>query len=99
MTLAEFQPHVEAAVSAVEWACARQRYGERVTADMVPQSPLRSVPMDLITEAVVRRALRLPQGVPILRIKAQPDQAVIFDVVMALALKWRTPNGQTTVEA
>lgn len=98
MTLAELQPHVEAAVVAVEWATARSRYGDDVTADRVPQSPLRSVPMDLITEAVARRALKLPPDVPILRIKAQPDQDVIFDVVMALASRWKTANGQTAVE-
>jgi hypothetical protein len=103
MTLAEFQPYVEQAVTACEWAIARARWrqgllDERealgkayllagqygiepepiearlqqiytelegdVTADCVPQHPLRSIPMDLITAAVVRRCLRLPQNFP-----------------------------------
>src|SRR4051812_45338624 len=124
MTLAEFQTHVERAVTAHEWATARVRWrqgllnelealqkavallAERVeyqdsleplpdgvqfrdqvyrsdlepyyarlrqiaeelerdvTPDCVPLHPLRSVPMDMIAAAVVRRILRLPAEFP-----------------------------------
>jgi hypothetical protein len=45
-----------------------------VTADRVPQHPIRSVPMDLITAAVVRRILKLPQEFPVLSIKSAAEQ-------------------------
>ncbi len=138
MTLAEFQPHVEQAVTALEWTTARARwrqalmaereaiekalplagqYGvEReplesrlgliaielnldVTADQVPQHPIRSVPMDLITAAVIRNLLRLPAAFPVLSIKAVPDEAVLLDAVSAIALRWYSPFGAVTEEA
>lgn len=137
MTLAELQPYVEDALSAVEWNAARLRwasalddeeaairkavplagqYGveleplearleqiaiERqgdVTADRVPQSPLRSVPMDLVTTAVVRRLLRLPAEFPVLSIKSLPEPQDLAEAVAAIAARWQTPNGQLTYQ-
>lgn len=66
-----------------------------VTADMVPVHPIRSVPMDLITAAVIRRILRLPPEFPILSIKAVPSATDILEAVRAIASRWQTPNGQT----
>jgi hypothetical protein len=153
MTLAEFQPYVEQAVTAYEWVSARARWhqgllnerealekalttlSERaanqrlleplmegvqfsdpvdeddlepyrarlqqiadelkgdVTPDRVPQLPLRSIPMDLITAAVIRRCLRLPAEFPVLSIKTLPTPEAIADAVAAIAMKWQTPNG------
>ncbi len=132
MTLAEFQPYVEAALSAHEWATARARwragllderiaietalplagsYGieeeplqarlaqiERdlagdVTADQVPQHPLRSVPMDLIAVAVIRRILRVPSTIPVLSIKTLPTQDELRDALASIAGRWQHPNG------
>lgn len=158
MTLSEFQPYVEAAVTTYEWASARARWhhgllnereaikkalallSERaanqrlleplpegvqfsdvvddadlepyharlkqiaeelerdVTPDRVPQLPLRSIPMDLITAAVVRRCLRLPAEFPVLSIKALPTPEAIADAVAAIAMKWQTPNGASAEE-
>jgi hypothetical protein len=134
MTLAEFQPHVERAVTAVEWALGRAHWrvaleeeyravvhayahadewgldpvplharidqisielGGDVTADRVPQLPLRSVPMDLIAEAVARRILKVPAEFPILGIKALPTDADIEAAVMSIAQRWQSPNSQS----
>lgn len=136
MTLAEFEPYVERAVTALEWTTARARwrqgllvereaidkaiplagsYGvEReplearlrqidqdltgdVTADQVPLLPLRSVPMDLITTAVVRRLLRLPPEFPVLSIKTLPSDDQIAEAVAAIASRWHTPNRSIAV--
>jgi len=69
-----------------------------VTPDWVSVHPLRSVPMDMIATAVVRRLLRVPPEFPILSIKALPPQDAVDEVVMALALKWQTPNGPSSEE-
>lgn len=137
MTIAEFQPHVERALTALEWATARARwrrglleqreaiakalqlagnYGiereplearlaqidheltQDVTADQVPVSPLRSVPLDLITAAVVRRVLRLPPEFPILSLKTVPSDEQMIEAVSAIASRWQTPNGQSSDE-
>lgn len=137
MTLAEFQPYVERAVTALEWETARARwkqglldereaiehtiplvglYGiEReplearlaqieqelagdVTADRVPVLPLRSVPMDLIAAAVVRRILRIPVAIPVLSIKALPSECDIDDAVRAIAQRWQHPMGEVAAE-
>jgi hypothetical protein len=138
MTLAEFQPHVEKAVAAMEWNTARSRrlrslaaeqdalwkalenagqYGVEeaplkarldqipfemardIDAGEVPVSPLRSVPMDMIAEAAVRRLLNLPSAFPILSIKVLPSPEMIEEAVTAIASRWKTPNGQIPVEA
>lgn len=137
MTLAEFQPHVENALVAIEWTIARSRWrtgllGEReallkalplagsygvereplearlaqieveltgdVTADQVPQLPLRSIPMDMIAAAVVRRILRLPREFPILSISKLPSREVLLDTLEAIAMRWQTTNGEIPVE-
>lgn len=158
MTLADFQPYVERAVTAHEWATARVRwrqgllnecealhkavavlaervayqdsldplpdgvrfsdpvykddlepYRERlrqigeelerdVTPDCVPLHPIRSIPMDLITAAVVRRLLRLPAEFPVLSIKALPAEQDIADAVQAIASKWQHPNSAVVHE-
>ncbi len=67
--------------------------GGDVTADRVPLHPLRSVPMDMITSAVVRRILRVPAAFPIVSIKAEPDAAVIQQALASVARHWQTPNG------
>jgi hypothetical protein len=64
-----------------------------VNAGEVPALPLRSVPMDLITTAVIRRCLRLPAEFPVLSIKTLPTPEAIADAVAAIAMKWQTPNG------
>ena len=134
MTLAEFQPHVEAAVTAYEWATARERwraglkdeamaiqqaiasqleraledddfefdrepYDARlnqiltelqsdVTPDRVVTLPLREVPMDMITAAVIRRILRLPPEFPVLSIKTVPNELLIYETIADIAQKW-----------
>jgi len=137
VTLADLQPYVDRAVTALEWNLARARrrqgltdeiaaiqkalplagsYGvEReplearlaqiaheldadVTEDQVSPSPLRSVPMDLVTAAVVRRILRLPAAFPILSVKTLPAVTDIEDAVRTIAMRWRTPHGELTVE-
>ncbi len=138
MTLAEFQPHVEQAVTALEWATARARWRQAlveereaiekalplagqygveaeplearlgqiaveftldVTADQVPQHPIRSVPMDLITAAVIRNLLRLPAAFPVLSLKALPNEAVLRDAVAAIAQRWYSPLGAVPEDA
>jgi hypothetical protein len=64
-----------------------------VTADRVSVIPLRSVPMDLITAAVVRRILRIPAEIPVLSIKAMPSPTQIADAVEAIAARWSMPLG------
>ena len=137
MTLAEFQPFVERALTALEWSLARARwrqglldqrealgkalllagqYGvERqpiddrlqqisheldsdVTADCVPKHPVRSVPMDLITAAVVRRIFRIPSDFPILSLNKLPDEQDVSDAVRAIAQRWSTPTRQAPVD-
>lgn len=71
------------------------RHLEDVPDDLVPELPLLSVPMDLITAAVARRVLRLPSEFPILRLKALPPAHEIEHAVGALAQRWRTANGQS----
>ncbi len=132
MTLAELQPIVDAALTALEWDTARARWREGlreeaeaiakalplagsygveaeplearlkqialeaegdVTADRVPLHPLRSVPMDMITSAVVRRILRVPSAFPIVSIKAAPDAADIQQALTGISRHWQTPNG------
>lgn len=137
MTLAELQPYVERAVTALEWSIARARwrrgldeqfeaitnalplagsYGvereplearlrqigiertQDVTADQVSEHPVRSVPMDVITVAVVRRILRIPVEFPVLSIKALPHLNEIADAVTALAARWSSPHGARPVD-
>lgn len=132
MTIADFQPHIEAAIVALEWAQARAAwlrglFGEQealekaltlagqygveeaplqarldqivvefqgdVTPDRVSQHPMRSVPMDLIATAVIRRILRLPDGFPVLSIKVLPSDEQIADAVEAIAQRWSSPLG------
>lgn len=69
-----------------------------VTADQVSVSPLRSVPMDLITAAVARRILRLPPDFPILSLKLAPTADQIREALSAIYVRWQTPNGQTPAE-
>lgn len=69
-----------------------------VTADMVPQHPIRSVPMDMIAAAVVRRLLGLPAEFPVLSIKALPDQQSIAQAVTEIAQRWSSPNGAAVEE-
>jgi hypothetical protein len=137
MTLAEFQPHVEKAVTALEWTIARARrtlalaeeaeaimkalplagsygveraplegrleqiaceIGQGVTADMVSQHPVRSIPMDVITAAVVRRTLHIPADFPVLSVKTIPSPEAIADAVMAIAARWHSPQGPIAVD-
>jgi hypothetical protein len=134
MTLAEFQPHVERAVAAVErsHACSRrlralqeeraaiekslrlaglygieaaplerrlaairQEMTQDITDDQVSVLPLRSVPMDMIAEAVVRRILKVPLDITILGLNVMPSPAAIEEAVQAIASRWKTPNGQS----
>lgn len=100
MTLAEFQPYVEAALNTVEWETARLCYpGQMVTADMVPVLPIRSIPLDLITEAVARRLYRIPAGFSIIQIHGEPDPQVVAQVVAELAARWTSPNGGAQEES
>lgn len=69
-----------------------------VTADRVPVHPIRSVPMDLIAVAVIRRILLLPQEFPILSIRTLPSERDVYEAVIAIANRWQTPNGQIPVE-
>lgn len=78
----------------VEWETARLRHGRDVTADMVPLSPLRSIPIDMIATAVVRRLLKVQSDFPILSIKVIPKQQDVVEAVAALASRWQTPQGQ-----
>jgi hypothetical protein len=64
-----------------------------VTADQVSVHPLRSVPMDLITDAVVRRLLRIPAGIPVLSVKVAPNPQDVLDAIAVIAQRWSTPNG------
>lgn len=132
MTLLELQPHVEAALVALEWDLARARwrqglinersaisralklagqYGieegpllerlaqideERkgdVTADRVSVHPLRSVPMDVIAAAVVRRVIGIPPDIPVMSVKVPPSPDLIADAIAAIAQKWQHVNG------
>jgi hypothetical protein len=138
MTLADFQPYVEDALIALEWATARARwrqalhdeeeairkalllagqYGvepepledrlrlialaqdEDVTADCVPQHPVRSIPIDMITAAVIRRILKLPPEFPVLSIKVLPAPEAIADALQAIAMRWSSPNGASGEDA
>jgi hypothetical protein len=58
----------------------------------VPQHPVRSVPIDMITEAVVRRLLHIPAAFPVLSIRAVPSPDDIREAVAAIAARWSTPN-------
>jgi len=138
MTLAEFQPHVEQALVALEWEIARKRWRQGlidqqdaimkavplagtygieleplkmrlmqikleldacdVTADQVSRSPLRSVPMDMIAAAVIRRILHLPAEFPIISIKTLPSEADIAQALQSIAMKWSSANGQSGEE-
>lgn len=80
------------------WAQINTELQQDVTADRVSQSPLRSVPMDMIAAAVVRRILRVPPEFPVLSIRELPKQADIDDAVRAIAMRWQTPNGQSATE-
>lgn len=89
----------------VEEAPLRARLGQivaemrtNVTADRVSLHPLRSVPMDLITAAVVRRILRLPADFPILSVKAPPTRKQLHDAVREIANRWQTPMGSIADE-
>lgn len=131
MTLAEFQPQVEAAIVAHEWATARARWRagleveaiainralkmvgadldpeplrarlvaiereltQDVTADCVPVHPVRSVPIDIIATAVIRRILRIPASIPVLGIKTIPPDEDVRQAVADIAARWQTPNG------
>lgn len=70
-----------------------------VTADQVPQHPLRSVPMDLIAAAVARRILKLPPEFPILSLRDRPSDAAIGEALMAIAMRWQTTAGELPATA
>ena len=68
---------------------------EDVSPGEIPQHPIRSVPMDLITLAVIRRVLQIPHDFPILGIKAEPSQAHVADALAHIAARWQTTAGPT----
>jgi hypothetical protein len=69
-----------------------------VTADRISVHPIRSVPMDLIAAAVVRRIYKIPNDFPILSVKELPSHEAIADALRAIAMRWSTPNGQAQVD-
>ena len=133
MTLADFQPHVEAALAAIERETSDARRKQRIADgiesikktiawdlehgvldqadlqkrlaqemaewareigdDEINPHPVRSVPMDLIAAAVIRRIYRVPDAFPIIGVKVLPPADEIKRAVAAIAARWVTPNG------
>jgi hypothetical protein len=56
-------------------------------------SPIRSVPIDLITAAVVRALLRLPAEFPVLSLKTAPTDDELQDALIGIAARWQHPMG------
>lgn len=89
---------VEAAPLEARLAQITQELTGDVTADRVPQHPVRSVPMDLITEAVVRRLVRVPASFPVLSIKTAPALDDVRRAIADVAQRWQHPNGAIAEE-
>jgi hypothetical protein len=69
-----------------------------VTADRVPQHPVRSVPLDMIATAVIRRILRVPADYPFLTlsgIKTVPTDTEVAEAVADVAKNWSNPKRQS----